>query len=126
MPVRTRPIWHFLVLCLGIVAMAACLGCDTICDLEIKTATLPDGTVGEEYDFTLDGKCEDRWRVESGVIPPGLTFSSSGRVQGTPSTAGEYQFVITVDKFPENSNSTNPSSSLSKGMSITIAAGSGG
>ena len=34
------------------------------------------------------------WSVQSGSLPAGVTLSSSGALQGTPTTVGTYQFVV--------------------------------
>jgi hypothetical protein len=34
------------------------------------------------------------WSVQSGTLPAGVTLSSSGVLQGTPTTVGTYQFVV--------------------------------
>lgn len=37
-----------------------------------------------------------RWTVENGTLPPGITLSDSGMLQGEAQRAGEFRFVITV------------------------------
>lgn len=72
------------------------------------TATCPAGTTGTPYSVTIKLKegsgcgpvSPPEWRVSSGSIPPGLTFSSSGLtgavISGTPTEAGNFTFYITV------------------------------
>src|SRR5262249_4698892 len=56
--------------------------------LAIATASFPDGTVGQTYDFTLSatgGISPYTWSLISGAFPDGLTLNSStGLIQGTP------------------------------------------
>ncbi len=49
------------------------------------------------YTFTASGGGAPplRWS-ESGSMPAGLNLSSSGRLSGTPATAGTYPIVVTV------------------------------
>jgi hypothetical protein len=48
------------------------------------------------YTFTASsGEPPFRW-AQSGTLPPGLTLSSSGRLTGTPQTAGNYPITVTV------------------------------
>jgi hypothetical protein len=43
------------------------------------------------------GLFENRWKVISGALPPGLTLTDTGQLYGTPTTAGSYQFEIGID-----------------------------
>ena len=62
----------------------------------ITTATLPGGTVNIAYSQTLaatGGTPPYNWGLSSGTLPPGLTITSGGVIQGTPTTAGNYTFL---------------------------------
>lgn len=66
----------------------------------ITTASLPAGTVGTVYDMTIaftGGTGPFGWTVVSGALPAGLQLNvASGRVTGTPTTAGTYPVTIMV------------------------------
>jgi hypothetical protein len=56
----------------------------------INTGSLPNGTVGVAYSQTLSvtgGTSPYTWSIASGSLPAGLSFSSSGVVSGTPTSA---------------------------------------
>ncbi len=63
----------------------------------IFTATTPDGSVGEGYLLQFEGKPSNfgfvGWST-SGPLPPGLLMSSTGRLSGTPTLAGDYTFTV--------------------------------
>ena len=78
-------------------------GVGDFCDgqLHIQSYTIPDGYVGVPYyyQFWAVGGIEPyRWTKISGEIPDGLTFygSTSGRLEGTPTTLAEYTFSIEI------------------------------
>jgi hypothetical protein len=60
----------------------------------------PPATTGASY--SIDIKLKEPWegctsmRVSSGVLPPGLSMDTEGRVRGAPTTAGSYTFYATV------------------------------
>ena len=84
----------------------------------ITTSGLPSGTVNAGYSATLTasgGVTPYTWSVVSGSLPAGLTLNSStGGINGTPTTAGSYVFTVQV------SDSQNPSATDAKQLSITI------
>jgi hypothetical protein len=54
--------------------------------LNIQTTTLPPGTVGNYFGFTLQatgGTPPRSWSKASGALPPGLTLDSAGVISGT-------------------------------------------
>jgi hypothetical protein len=67
----------------------------------ILTYDIPDGTIGEGYDQTLvagGGTGPYTWSLDSGNLPPGLTFNAStGEIGGTPTTDGDYTFTVSVE-----------------------------
>ena len=65
----------------------------------ITSEPLPQGAVGLSYNARLDIDTECRPILEEfflvgGTLPPGLAMSRDGRIQGTPSRAGEYYFTV--------------------------------
>lgn len=73
----------------------------------ITTTTLPNGRVSLPYSAsvqTAGGVGAVSLRVQSGTLPPGLTFSSAGALTGTPTQAGSFTFTIEAqDSRPANS-----------------------
>lgn len=82
-----------LLLALGlpaVVAGAASFDDSTPCPVNGALFVCPSGTVGVPYILQLTGRfgCERYWfRVDSGMLPPGLTMTRDGLVSGTPTSA---------------------------------------
>lgn len=67
--------------------------------LTITTTTLATGTVGAAYNASLavvGGISTRTWSLDSGVLPAGITLSSSGVLSGTPTTAARASLVVRV------------------------------
>jgi phosphodiesterase/alkaline phosphatase D-like protein len=65
----------------------------------VATSSLPNGTLGSSYDQTMaasGGTPPYQWSLASGALPPGLTLSTSGRLSGTPTQAGGFDFTVRV------------------------------
>ena len=74
--------------------------------LSITNQSVKPGTVGEVYSETLKAsqvvstnpftgtEVPASWLVQSGTLPPGVTLSTAGLLEGTPTTEGTYQFVV--------------------------------
>ena len=79
-------------------------------DVTITTTSLPSGTVGEYYSYTLQatGATPITWSVKN--LPNGLSLTGSN-ITGTPKQAGSYNVNITAE---------NSSSSDEKTLSLTI------
>lgn len=56
----------------------------------------PIGAVGMPYKWTATATCgsQCRWTTTTAKLPPGLTLSATGTVNGTPSQAGSYNFLL--------------------------------
>ncbi|MBQ7544699.1 MAG: putative Ig domain-containing protein [Synergistaceae bacterium] len=68
---------------------------ETSSALPITTASLPAGTVGQEYYAELLSPIEGAvWSREGGTLPPGLTLGSNGLISGTPEEAGTFRFIV--------------------------------
>ena len=82
----------------------------------ITTMSLPDGTVTQPYNRTLQrtgGTPPFAWSV-TGTIPPGLNFdSSTGGISGTPTAAGTSNFTAQITDALSQSDTQD--------LSITIA-----
>jgi hypothetical protein len=85
--------------------------------LQISTSSLPDGNTGASYAAQLQasgGTLPHAWSLTPGSapLPPGLGLSSAGGIQGSPSTAGTFNFAVRVTDA--NAQTAD------KGLSITI------
>ena len=69
--------------------------------LSITSTSLPDGQAGTEYSTNIevfDNGYAYTWSVISGSLPDGLALNEyTGRINGTPSTAGSYTFTVQID-----------------------------
>lgn len=70
--------------------------------LEVTDApTLAAAEVGEFYNHVFQcsgcGYGENRWRLISGTLPPGMTLTDTGQLYGQLTTAGNYTFEIGID-----------------------------
>lgn len=97
---------------------ASCLG-NALCIG--TTSPLPPGTVGVQYAVALSvsgGTPPYTWTY-TGSLPPGLSLvSSQSLIIGTPTTAGGYQFTLTV--------SDQNNGRVSKAFTLAISSGSSG
>ena len=85
--------------------------------LQVTTAALPGGAVGQAYDqqLTADGGNPNptySWSVYSGALPSGLAMDSGGTIQGKPTFGGTNQFTVQV--------SDNNGSTATQALSLTI------
>lgn len=63
--------------------------------LEVLTKELPDGVVNTPYSAVIEaqgGTPPYTFTVAEGSLPPGLTLSEEGKVSGTPTQPGHYNF----------------------------------
>jgi large repetitive protein len=67
---------------------------------------LPDGTVNNNYNYTVSACCAPNGLAFSvvGSLPSGLNLSGNGQLSGTPHSAGPYTVTI---KATDNNNSNN-------------------
>jgi hypothetical protein len=58
----------------------------------------PNGVVGQPYSWTATASCGSSctWSAKTAGLPPGLTFSKTGVLSGTPKQAGTYTFYVTA------------------------------
>jgi len=81
----------------------------------IMTTAIPLGITNTEYAYSLTASSSTSitWRITAGNLPPGLKFDAdTGRISGTPSRDGEFQFSVIVTNSAGNSDE--------KTFSITI------
>ncbi len=79
--------------------------------------TLPAGALGSVYSQTLKssgGTAPYSWTLASGALPPGLSFSSSGAITGTPTSSGTLTFTVQATDAA--------STSVTQVFSLTIGA----
>lgn len=64
----------------------------------ISGTTLPSGVVGTWYSQQLSGTGTTplKWSINSGVLPSGLTLSTTGLISGYPTIAGTKTFTVNV------------------------------
>jgi sugar lactone lactonase YvrE len=69
----------------------------------IQTTSLAAGTVGTPYAQALSaagGSAPYTWSITSGSLPPGLTFSPTGSITGSPTVSGSFLVQVQVtDSF---------------------------
>jgi hypothetical protein len=78
--------------------------------LAIVDSSVKPATVGQAYSHALATKqlvnlnsltgpdVQATWSLQSGALPPGITFSTSGVLNGTPTSEGSYEFVVKAEK----------------------------
>ena len=60
----------------------------------ITTTAIPDGVIGESYDFTIDTEGDEIKFSKSGKFPKGLKLDKiTGEITGVPTKAGTYTFT---------------------------------
>jgi hypothetical protein len=86
--------------------------------LGTANATLPSATAGAPYTLLLleqGGVGTLTWTQSGGTLPPGISLSAGGVLQGTPTTAGVYNFTVSV------TDSSSPQKVASSGLlTITV------
>ena len=97
--------WKALpLLGLALSLLAICSGCGSSSNpasgpLTITASTLPMGTVGTSYSYSLPatgGIPPYVWSINSGTLPAGLALGTKGTIYGTPVAAGTVNFSVAV------------------------------
>lgn len=88
-------------------------GGDTPLTPVITTTLLPKGVVGTHYSqaLTATGETPIIWSIIGGVLPKGLTFTTTGIISGTPTEVGKSSFSV---------QAINNSGAMISAFSITI------
>ena len=72
----------------------------TMLILDITTTGVPNGVANSSYTPTtfsaIGAVGTPAWTLSGGSLPAGMSFSSAGILDGTPTTAGTYPFSVTV------------------------------
>jgi hypothetical protein len=96
----------------------------------VSPATLPTGQVGTAYSqtFTASGSSGPfTFTINTGALPPGLTLSRGGVLDGTPTATGVYGFSVTATGATQNGSRaytlTVVSRPLAAGDAFTVLAG---
>ena len=88
-----------------------------VAGLAVATQSLPNGTVGIAYSQKLSasgGTPPYTWSAAAG-LPPGISVAADGTVSGTPTSAGDFRFTVTVT---DKNNTT-----ASQSFTVSIVAG---
>ncbi|PWU31013.1 IPT/TIG domain/outer membrane autotransporter barrel domain-containing protein [Pseudomonas sp. RW407] len=101
--------------------------------IAITPTTLGSLAVGSAYSQNLSasgGNGSYIWST-SGTLPPGITVNSNGLVSGTPTTAGNYSFIVTATDSLGSPGSrgysvtVNEQAPVAGNSSLTVQGGSG-
>jgi hypothetical protein len=94
----------------------------------ITTTSLPNGPVNQPYNASLQrtgGTSPYNWRITSGALPAQLTLvanpTGSASIKGTPTTAGVYNFTVSLTDAYGVQASAALSITISGSISITTA-----
>jgi hypothetical protein len=85
-----------------IIVFFTLTGCSKECEfVAIKTDSLPDGTIGQEYYYELEFETNcaivhKEIEIKEGKLPKGLELKFSGEFMGTPEETGVFNFNITA------------------------------
>jgi hypothetical protein len=93
-----------------------------ISSVGVLTSAMPNGTQGSNYSVQLvaDGGVPPyTWSKTSGNLPPNLSLTSAGVVQGTTTTTGTYSFTA------QATDSNSPAGTSSANLQITVNGSAG-
>ncbi|HJT88877.1 MAG TPA: Ig domain-containing protein, partial [Bryobacteraceae bacterium] len=83
---------------------------------------LPAASVGAHYTLALQaagGAPPYVWSVTAGSLPAGLNFGGDGKIDGTPTTAGSFQFTAQVADSAGNRANKDFTLAVTQGLTIT-------
>src|SRR3990172_8296743 len=84
---------------LAAVLLAATGSSASALDLEVDIKP-PPGEIGTPYTFQFQGEegcLPYRFKYLNGTVPPGLRITEDGRLTGTPTLAGTFNFWVALD-----------------------------
>lgn len=87
------------------------------------TTSLQAGTVNQPYNLQLSasgGSGGYQYNVGSGILPPGLTLSTTGLISGTPTVAGTSSFSLKVTDSSSNAATANFSLTVNTGTALSM------
>jgi hypothetical protein len=78
----------------------------TIHTINVGSYDLGSTLVNVSYSRSLSACCVPSyaWTLVGGTLPPGLAFSTSGQLSGTPTTVGSYAFLVQVADAQNSAN----------------------
>ena len=68
--------------------------------ITVSTTSLAAGEVGQAYNQTIVGQ-SGTFAVSEGALPAGLTLSADGKISGTPTEAGTFNFKVSITNGEE-------------------------
>jgi len=90
----------------------------TMLILDVVTTGVPNGVANSNYSatkFAATGTVgTPTWNLSGGALPPGMSFSSGGTLDGTPTDAGAYSFKVRV------TDQDTPPRSLERGFDLLV------
>ena len=91
--------------------------------VQVRTSTLPSGTVGYPYAATLTaggGVSPYGWSITQGSLPPGLVLdTNTGAISGTPTAASLSTFTAQVTDADSETSTAALSIQICDGLTIT-------
>lgn len=79
---------------------------DPVLHTAFAAQTIPDGEVGEVYNYQLQAEGGQQpyvFSVVDGALPSGLYLSTAGLISGMPTAAGKYNVIFQVESTGINS-----------------------
>ncbi len=89
--------------------------------LVVQSSTLPAGLVNTPYSQQLvfSGGSSESYTASATGLPPGLSVANSGRLSGTPTTAGAFNFSVSIRDSAGFSSSGSFALTIVPALSIT-------
>jgi hypothetical protein len=86
--------------------------------LKITTSNLPQGALGNPYSDVFaatGGSTPYSWSISAGTAPAGLSMNANGDFAGIPTTAGTFNFTVTVTDAASKTANGNFSTTITAG-----------